>query len=63
MYKTKTTESHNELKLTENELKMKIYLLTLNLNHFNENKLMFGRALKKLFSFIYFLFFTSSAAW
>ena len=29
MYKTKTTEWHNELKPTENELKMKISLLTL----------------------------------
>ena len=45
MYKAKT---NNELKPIENELKMKICLLTLYLNHFNENKLMFGRTLKKL---------------
>ena len=56
MYKTKTTEWHNQLKPTENELKMKIYLLILYLNHFNKNKLMFGRTLKKLFwSFLFLL--------
>ena len=54
MYKTKTTEWHNELKPTENELKMKICLLTLYLNHFNENMFMFERTLKKLFWFFYF---------
>ena len=37
MYKTKTTEWHNELEQTENEFKMKICLLTLYLNHFNGN--------------------------
>ena len=55
MCKTKITEWHNELKPTENELKMKIYLLTLYLNRFNENKFMFGRTLKKLFWFFWFL--------
>ena len=48
----KTTEWHNVLKPTENKLKMKICLLTLYLNDFNENKVMFGRALKKLICFI-----------
>ena len=37
MFKIKPAEWHNELKPTENELKMKICLLTLYLNHFNEN--------------------------
>ena len=35
MYKTKTTEWHDELKPTENELKMKICLLILYLNRSN----------------------------
>ena len=51
MYKRKTTKWHNELKPTENELKMKICLLKLYLNHFNENKLMFGSTLNNLFCF------------
>ena len=51
--KTKRTEWHNELKPTENELKVKSYLLTLYLNHFFT--LMFGRTLKKLFWFFLFL--------
>ena len=55
MNKTKTTEWHNKLKTAENELKMKICLLKLYLNHFNENKLMFGRTLKKHFWFFWFL--------
>ena len=54
MYKTKTTEWHNELKPTENELKIKICLLTLYLNHINENKLIFGRTLKKLEVLMFF---------
>ena len=37
-----------KLKPTENELKMKICLLTLYLNRCNESKLMFGRKLAKL---------------
>ena len=49
MCKTKITEWHNELKPTENKLKMKICLLTLYSNHFNENKLMFGRTLNIFF--------------
>ena len=56
MHKRKTTEWYNELKPTENELKMKICLLTLHLNHFNENELMFRRTLKKLF-LIFFIFY------
>ena len=60
MYKTKTTEWLNDLKSTENELKMRICLLTLYLNLFNEKKLMFGRTLKKLFWF-FFNFFCSIA--
>ena len=60
MYKTKTTEWHNELKPIENELKMKTCLLTLYLNNFNENKFMFGRKLKKLFWFFLFLLRTST---
>ena len=56
MCKTKTTEWHNELKPNENGLKMKICLLTLYLNHFNENKLMFGNALKKLVCFLFYFF-------
>ena len=55
MHKMKTTEWHNELKPTENELKIKICLLTLYSNHVNENKLMFGSTLKNAF-------FVSSAA-
>ena len=55
MYKTKTTEWQNVLKRTKNELKMKISWLTLYLNLFNENKLTFGRTLKKLFWFFLFL--------
>ena len=51
LYKTKATEWLNELKPTENELKMKICLLKLYLNHFNENKLMFGSTLNNLFCF------------
>ena len=51
-HKTNTTEWHNELKLTENEFIIKICLLTLYLNHFNENKLMFGRTLKNFFIFL-----------
>ena len=43
-----------KMKPTKNELKMKICLLTLYLKHFNENKFMFGRTLKKLF--LIFLF-------
>ena len=43
MYKTKTTK---------NELKMHICSLTLYLNHFNENKPMFGNTLKNFFSFL-----------
>ena len=57
MYKTKTNEWHNELKTTENELKMKIWLLTLYLNDFNENKLMLERTLRKLFWFFFSFFF------
>ena len=38
---------------------MKICLLTLYLNYFNENKLMFGRTLKKFF--LIFLFFLISS--
>ena len=56
MCKTKTTEWHNEVKPNENGLKMKICLLTLYLNHFNENKLMFGNALKKLVCFLFYFF-------
>ena len=52
MHKTKTTEWHNELKPTENELKMRICLLTLYLNHFNKNKLMLGRTFKESFFFL-----------
>ena len=54
MYETKTTEWHNELKPTEIELKRKTCLLTLYLNHFNENKLMFGRTLNNFFNYYYF---------
>ena len=50
MHKAKTTEWHNEPKPTENKLKMKICLLTLYLNHFNENKLMLYFILPGLFS-------------
>ena len=45
----------NELKPTENKLKMNIYLLTLYLNNFNESKLKFGRTLRKLFFLFFFL--------
>ena len=55
MFQTKTTEWHNELKPTENELKMKVCLLTVYLNHFNKNRLMFARTLKKLSWFFFLL--------
>ena len=51
MHKMKTTELHNELKPSENELKISICLLSLYLNHCNKSKLMFGRTLKKLLFF------------
>ena len=56
MCKTKTTEWRNELKTTENELKMKICSLTLYLNHFSENKLMFRRTLKNFFFLLFYFF-------
>ena len=49
MHKTRTTELQNQLKLTENELRMNVGLSTLYLNNFNERKRMFGRTLRKLF--------------
>ena len=39
MHQKKTTEWYNELKPSENELKMVIGLSTLYLNYFNESKL------------------------
>ena len=36
---------------------MKICLLTIYLNHFNENKLLFGRTLEKPFLIFFFFFF------
>ena len=48
IYKTKTTEWLNELKPTKNELKMSICLLTLYLNHFNENNRMVRNTLRKI---------------
>ena len=49
MHKTKITEWHNEVKPTENELKMNICLLTLHLNHFNESKLLSGNMIREIF--------------
>ena len=49
MHKTKTTEWHNELKPTENELKMDIGLSTFYLNHFNESKLYAWKDFKETF--------------
>ena len=57
MYKKKTTEWHNELKPTENELNMKICLLTLYLNHFNENYV--WKDVKETFLFFLFLLWHS----
>ena len=48
-HKAKATEWHNKLKL--NKLKIDLCQLTLYLNYFNENKLMFGR------HFLLFYFF------
>ena len=48
-HKAKATEWHNKLKL--NKLKINLCQLTLYLNYFNENKLMFGR------HFLLFYFF------
>ena len=49
MHKTKRTEWQNELKPTENELKMKICLLTLYLNDFNKSKLVCKDVIKETF--------------
>ena len=51
-HKIKATELHNKLKPTVNKLKMSICQLTLYLNYFNENKLMFGNFLN-FFSFFW----------
>ena len=53
IHNTKTTEWHNELKPTKNELKINICLLRLYLNDYNESKLTFWRTLRKLFWFAF----------
>lgn len=59
MHKAKTTEWHNKLEPTENELKIKACPLTLYSNHLNESKLMFGRTPAKNFRFFFIIFFFS----
>ena len=54
MHKAKTTEWHNKLEPTENDLKIKACPLTLYSNHFNESKLMFGRTPAKNFRIFFF---------
>ena len=49
MRQKQLNDTNSSVKPNENGLKMNICLLTLYLNHFNENKLKFGGALRKPF--------------